>query len=424
MRRPKRLHRAALAATAALVALALAACTSVNAGAGLPQQQPGGLGTEVEKRLDSALTEAMTKAGASAGIAGVWAPWAGSWTAATGTTALKGGTPVTTAMTFRAGQLTMPMSCTVLLSLVDDGKVKLDDPVTEWLPGLVGVTGVTLRELCQNTSGIGDYAGQLRTQFLTNPTRSWPPLELASDGIATARTGNPGEKYTPSQTNGILLGMALQNATGTSWQQLYKERIFDRLGMDATVLPDATVLTPPGPHPVGYAALPDATGKTVCEPMHDLTRLSPTVGWTSGGVVSTLDDLRTFSQALASGSLVSERSADAQAQGVPAGASWQRYGLGMQLLGPLRGASGAIPGYLSAMYTDPASGLTIVVALNNSTAGAGFAQALAERLASIVSKVPADTKGAKVVSALPWSEQQAVDTMTKAAACPLPAPKK
>ncbi|WP_348789519.1 serine hydrolase domain-containing protein [Leifsonia sp. NPDC080035] len=424
MRRPKRLHRAAIVVTAALAAFALAACTSVSAGSGLPEQQPGGLGSEVEKRLDSALTEAMTKAGASAGIAGVWAPWAGSWTSASGTTALKGSTPVTAQMTFRAGQLTLPMSCTVLLSLVDDGTVELDDPVSQWLPGLVGVTGVTLRELCQNTSGIGDYAGQLRGQFLTNPTRVWPPLELASDGIATARTGNPGEKYSASQTNGILLGMALQNATGKNWQQLYTERIFDRLGMDSTVLPDSTVMTPPGRHPVGYAALPDASGKTVCAPMHDLTRLSPSVGWTAGGVVSNLDDLRAFSQALAAGSLVSEKSADEQAKAVPAGASWQRYGLGMQLLGPLRGASGAIPGYVSAMYTDPGSGLTIVLALNNSTAGPGFAQALAERFASIVSKVPADKKGAKVVASLPWSEQQAVDTMTKASPCPLPAPKK
>lgn len=424
MRRPKRLRRAALVVTAALSALVLAACTSVSAGSGLPDQQPGGLGADVEKRLDTALTDAMTKAGASAGIAGVWAPWAGSWTAASGTTTLKGATPVTAGMTFRAGQLTMPMSCTVLLSLVDDGVVKLDDPVSQWLPGLVGVTGVTLRELCQNTSGIGDYTGQLRSRILNNPARSWPPLELASDGIATARTGNPGEKYTPSQTNGILLGMALQNATGTSWQQLYKQRIFDPLGMDATVLPDAATLTPPGRHPVGYAAAPDASGTTVCNPMRDVTRLSPTVGWTAAGVVSNLDDLRAFSQALATGSLLSSASADAQAQAVPAGASWQRYGLGMQLVGPLRGAAGDTPGYLSAMYTDPNSGLTIVVALNNSTAGAGFAQALAERLASIASKVPADRAGAKVVGALPWSEQQAVDAMTKAAACPLPEPKK
>jgi D-alanyl-D-alanine carboxypeptidase len=58
------------------------------------------------------------------------------------------------------------------------------------------------------------------------------------------------------------------------------------------------------------------------------------------------------------------------------------------------------------------------VALNDSTPGAGFAQALAERLASIASKVPAVQKGAKVVASLPWSEDQATAAMKAAAPCP------
>ncbi|WP_431198066.1 hypothetical protein [Leifsonia xyli] len=100
------------------------------------------------------------------------------------------------------------------------------------------------------------------------------------------------------------------------------------------------------------------------------------------------------------------------------GESWQRYGLGVQLLGPLRGSSGAVPGYLSAVFSDPKSGLTVVVALNNSTPGAPFAQSLAQRLASIASKLPPKQKGLKAVASLPWSEQQTVDAMKKTAPCP------
>jgi D-alanyl-D-alanine carboxypeptidase len=321
-------------------------------------------------------------------------------------------------MTFRIGQNTVPMTCTVLLELVDDGRIGLDDALTKWVPGLVGVDGVTLRELCQNTSGIGDYVGQLNPQFLMNPTRQWPPLELASDGIAGQRYGTPGQKYGWSSTNAVLVGMALQNATSKSWQQLYKEYVFDKLGMTASTLPENAQLTVPGPHPAGYSVGLDPAGKVVCEPMRDVTRLSPSQGWTAGGVVSNVADLKAFGQALASGSLLSEKSRKAQLDSVVSGASWQRYGLGVQLLGPLQGSSGAIPGYLSAVFADPASGLTIVVALNNSTPGPGFAQALAQRLASIASKIPPSQKGAKVVASLPWSEQQTVDAMKKAAPCP------
>ncbi|MFP3380421.1 hypothetical protein SB767_29315, partial [Bacillus sp. SIMBA_069] len=81
-------------------------------------------------------------------------------------------------------------------------------------------------------------------------------------------------------------------------------------------------------------------------------------------------------------------------------------------------SSGAVPGYVSAVFADPASGLTIVVALNNSTPGATFARLLAQRLASIVSKVPPAQKGAKTIATLPWSEQQTIDALAKAAPCP------
>jgi D-alanyl-D-alanine carboxypeptidase len=212
--------------------------------------------------------------------------------------------------------------------------------------------------------------------------------------------------------------MALQNAAGRDWGQLYKSRVFDRLGMSASVLPDNGVLTVPGKHPAGYAAALDANGAPVCDQTHQITALSPSMGWTAAGVVSNVPDLKAFAQALASGSLLSDKSADAQAKTVGAGASWLGYGLGVQAVGPLRGASGAVPGYLSAMYADPSSGLTIVVALNNSTPGAGFVQSLAERLASIVSKVPAAQKGAKAVASLPWSEDQAAAAMKAAAPCP------
>ncbi|MDR6972282.1 serine hydrolase domain-containing protein [Leifsonia shinshuensis] len=418
MRRDTTFKRLALAATAGIVALILAGCTGASGSTDLPEQQSGGFSKDVSKRLSTAVTDAMTLADASAGFAGVWAPWAGSWTAAQGTTTRGGSKPVTEGMTFRIGQNTTPMTCTVLLRLVDEGRVELDDPVTKWVPGLVGVDGVTLRELCQNTSGIGDYAAALRSQFVLNPTRQWPPLELASDGIAMQRYGNPGEKYGASSTNAVLVGMALQNATSRSWPQLYKQYVFDRLGMNASTLPESAQLTVPGPHPTGYAAGLDGAGATVCEPMRDVSRLSPSQGWTSAGVVSTVSDLKAFGQALATGHLLSEKSRKAQTDAVVNGQSWQRYGLGVQLLGPLRGSSGAIPGYLSAVFADPSSGLTVVVALNNSTPGAGFAQLLAQRLASIVSKVPPAQKGAKTVASLPWSEQQTIDAMAKAAPCP------
>ncbi|WP_460633250.1 serine hydrolase domain-containing protein [Leifsonia lichenia] len=418
-RRASGARRFTVVAVASALALILTACTP-NAGAtsDLPQQVSGGFSSDVSGKLKAALTDAMKQAGASGAMVGVWAPWAGSWTAGLGTTTLKGSTPVTADMTFRVAQNTMPMTCSVLLSLVDAGKVELDDALTKWLPGMVGVDGVTLRELCQNTSGIGDYQGQLNAIFLNNPTRQWPALELASDGLATQPFGKPGEKLGVSSTNFVLLGMALENATGKSWQDLYSSYIFSKLGMQSSSYPGPSQLTVPGAHPAGYSVGIDAAGAVVCDPMRDVTQLSNSMGWTASGVVSNVPDLKAYVQALATGSLLSEKSAKAQAAAVPNGSDWQKYGLGMQILGPLRGSAGAMPGYLSAMYSDPSSGLTIVVALNNSTPGPAFAQYLAQRLASIASKAPAKAKGAKVVAGLPWSEAQMTEAMGKTVPCP------
>jgi D-alanyl-D-alanine carboxypeptidase len=159
----------------------------------------------------------------------------------------------------------------------------------------------------------------------------------------------------------------------------------------------------------------------MCGTVVDVSRLSPSMGTTAFGVVSTVADLKAFVQSLATGSLLSEGSATAQASGISVGASWHEYGLGMTMLGPLRGSAGAMPGYLSAMFSDPTSGVTVVVALNNSTSGEAFIQALTQRLVSIVAKAPAKEKGAKVVTGLPWSEEQAVAALQTSTVCP-PAP--
>ena len=413
-------RRATALAVASLAAFALAACTPyADATARLPAQVQGAFPSSIEGRLETAVTDAMKLAGASGAIVGVWAPWSGSYVDGLGTTTAKGTTPVTADMHFRVASNTTSMTCSVLLSLVDEGRVALDDPVSTYLPRIVGVGGITLRELCQSTSGIGDYTGQLKPAFVGNPTRPWPTMELVSDALSTKRAGNPGQTYSPSPGSMVLLGLALQTATGMSWADLYQHYVFGRLGMGGSSFPDATTLGLPSPHPSGYATALDGTGAPQCGTVLDDTNLSPSMGSTSSGVISTISDLKTYVQALAAGSLVSKASAKAQGDGVPLSAgspSWQTYGLGMLKLGPLRGNAGEIPGFISAMFSDPVSGLTVVVMLNNSSAGATFARELAQQLASIASKAPAKA-GEKAVIGLPWSEDQAVAAMKASAVC-------
>lgn len=376
---------------------------------------------EITGKLDAALAGAMTQAGASGAIVGVWAPWAGTWTTATGTTMTAGNDKLTTDMRFRIGTNTTAMTCTVLMKLVDEKRVKLSDPVSKYLPRLPGIDDITLGQLCQNTSGLADYTGQLGPQFVNNPTRDWPALEVASAGMAAARTGKPGTAFATSNTGIVLLGMALEAATHQSWDTLYHTYVFDPLGLNSTSFPTADEFAISGSHPHGYATSLGQGGQLVCEAVLDETQLSNSMAGVAGGVVSSLSDLKVWAQALAEGDLLSKKSKEAQWATIPVGTTtpgWSTYGLGAAQLGPLRGSSGSIPGFMTAAYSDPTSGLTIVVMLNNSTAGASFASNLALQFASIVAAAPAVGSATAPALELPWSEADAALALQSTPVCP------
>jgi len=422
--RPRGVFHLAAASLVVAATLLVSGCTAAPPAASSgPHQTSGSLPTAVEKQLNDTVTNAMKLSGASGAIVGVWAPWSGSWTAALGSTAKHGGDPMTTDMHFRIGDITRTMTCTVLLELADEGTVKLDDRASEYLPDLPGIDGITLRQLCQNTSGIGDYTATLKPQFVNNPTRQWPQLELVSDGLAEPRTGKPGEVFADSSAGYVLLGMALQRATGQSWPSLYKKYVFGRLGMTETSYPESNPMSFPTPHPDGYATALGDDGAPQCGTITDVTDLSASMAWTEGGVISTLGDLKQYAQALAKGTLVSAASSKAQWKTTPIGgnaATWRRYGLGVETFGPLGGHGGSIPGFITSILSDPKTGLTVVVMLNNSTSGAQFAQTLGRQLASIASK--ARGKKAAPLIALPWSDQQAADNLKAVTVCPPPPP--
>lgn len=412
-----RLRRLGVIAGLLTTALVLAGCSELPvATTSWPSQAGGSLPASTTSKLHDAVEQAMTDAGASGAIVGVWAPWSGSWTAALGTTTPKGSTPVTTAMDFRIGQVTTSMTCTVLLEMADAGKVDLDAKVSTYLPQMTGTGGVTLRQLCQNTSGIGDYTQELASQFVDNPTRQWVPLELITDGMGAAPAGST-SSFLASNAGLILLGMALQSASGQDWEQLYDHYVFQRLGMSSSSLPTGDSL--PAPYIRGYATVLNPDNSPQCGTVDDVTVQSPTASWTAGGVVSSLSDLEKYSRALAAGSLVSPKSRTAQWKTVSMGSkapSWQTWGLGVEKFGPLLGQVGDVPGYLTAMMSDPSSGLTIVVMLNNSSAGASFIQNLGMKLASIASGAAA-VKGKAPSISLPWTSDQADAGMKAAEVC-------
>lgn len=388
------------------------------------QQAEAQFAPEVVERLDAALAEAIRLSGSSGGVAGVWAPWAGSWTVGQGTVAfVEGAEEVTSETRFQLTEATGEITCATMLRLVDAGAVELDDQVASMVRGLPGIGGITVEQLCRNESGLADYYPSLRRHFVSNPARVWPSGELVSSGMALERLGEPGTTWSESRTGMLLLATALEQHTGRSWTELAEQYVFDPLDMDATALPASADTEFTGALG-GFSAgiLPDGTAD--CAVVLDVSERSSSIGGAAAGARSNLEDAREFSQSFASGALFDEETARRVWTVEPFGGSapsWQGQGIGGQQYGPLRGVAGESTGALTAVFTDPESGLTVVLALNNSTGGEALVREGAFALASIASKADAVDGREQPLVELPWSFEQATQRMTEAARCPIPA---
>ena len=166
--RPTR-RRASLAlVSCAALSVVIAGCAAdEHVEIDVPAQVDAAFPEATAQQLQDAVTNAMTASGSPGAIVGVWAPWSGTLVAGVGVQAPGSAEPVSDDMEFRIGQITRAMTCDLLYEVVDEGVVRLDDPVTTWVSGFPDLKDVTLVELCDSTSGIGPSAMRSRT-----PTKS------------------------------------------------------------------------------------------------------------------------------------------------------------------------------------------------------------------------------------------------------------
>lgn len=415
----RRVTMSALSATLVAV-LALTGCSNgTTVEIDVPAQASGSLPDDTVQQLQDAVTEAMAATGASGAIVGVWAPWSGSWVSGLGTTTVGGSTEVDPDMTFRAGRITRAMTCDVLYSLDADGVLDVDAAVTDYVSSVPNLSDVSLRELCDSTSGVGSYTAQLQPLWLGNPDRVWNPRELAAYGLAESSRLGEGTNYRDSDAGYLLLGLALERASGMSAAELYEKYITEPLALDATSLPGSKAAAPgDGPVLTGTVSR-RVDGKYNCAEPEDITEISASIAYTDAGIVSDIEDLGRYTQALAARTLMpadTDRYDDPKAPGSKS-SEWNKRAGGAALVGSLVGQLGAVPGYASASFADPTTGLTVSVVLNNSAAGGSMAGYLAWELAALASKAPAAGGATAPEAGLPWTAEQFAKIIDDNAIC-------
>lgn len=419
MRGWRRSAAIAIAGASALAAVLTGCSPQSSVPIEVPAQVEADLPDDTVAQLQDAVTSAMAATGSTGAIVGVWAPWSGSWVSGLGTQG-PGGSEVTSDMAFRAADVTRAMTCDVLYQVAGDGTVSLDDSVTTWVTGLPGYDDITLRQLCDGTSGLGSYAGVLQASWFRNPARTWNSRELMAYGIASPRTNDPGTAFADSDTGYIIAGLALERATGRPVSELIAERVADPLDLTATSLPGAAAAPPSsGPSLDGFWSQPNAEGVWNCTDPQDVTVASASFGGTDSGAVTTIGDLGRYAQALAAQTLVPEE-IDRFAAPMPVGPeepTWFTATGGAYQAGSLIGQFGAAPGYITGAFADPATGMSVAVVLNNSGATSRVGAWLAWELAAIASKAPAAEGQTAPEAGLPWTAQQQRDAINANAIC-------
>lgn len=217
---------------------------------------------------------------------------------------LKTGQRPNTDMHFRSGSVTKTFVATVVLQLAAEHRLRLDDTVERWLPGLVSGNGnngnlITLRMLLNHTSGLYNYAEdqQLNELFEKDHFITFTPEELVRVAVSHQPDFPPGTAWGYSDTNYVLLGMVIEQATGHTYAQEITHRIIRPLRLRGTYLPG----TSPGlrrPFMHGY------TNDTPDGHIQDITFYNPSFAGASGEMISTAGDLDRFDSALLAGRLL------------------------------------------------------------------------------------------------------------------------
>ncbi|MBN2168462.1 MAG: serine hydrolase, partial [Actinobacteria bacterium] len=141
-----------------------------------------------------------------------------------------------------------------------------------------------------------------------------------------------------------------------------------------TSMPDTPEIS--GAYSMGYV---DKGGN-----LENFTELNPMVAWTGGGMVSDLEDMKTWARALANGELLGKEMHEEQMNWVDTGAGTMKYGLGVVNANGFLGHHGAIFGYNSVFFYLPEEDATIVVFTNKSTNESGESSDIFMRLVKIL----------------------------------------
>ena len=212
------------------------------------------------------------------------------WTAVSGQGEMAPHPPALTPnVAFSAGSIPKTVVGALVMQEVERGVIRLDDPVSRWLPSYPNGATIRIDQLLSHTSGLYNYFNnpQYNALVFGRPTHKWTLAEILQ--LVRPPLAKPGVAYSYSNTNFILLGKILRNATHQSLGALIRSRLLTPLGLGHTAFQDIAPTLADSAQ--GYLlnrgkwrSFSDGSG-------YRPNTSGATVAWAAGAILSTPSDL-------------------------------------------------------------------------------------------------------------------------------------
>jgi D-alanyl-D-alanine carboxypeptidase len=296
------------------------------------QRPPAIDGAAYEAAIDAARSAASAYGVTAAVVSGGELVWSGA-----AGVRRDGKTPLGASDALVIGSVTKTFIAATVLQLAQERSLRLSDPVTRYLPEAPIDDAITIHQLLDHSSGLADVFNDTTKRAIEeHPERGWTSEQVMQ--ALHAPWYDPGEDWAYANTNYLLLGLIIEQVTGTPLDEVLAARFTGPLGLDATRL----ISTDPG------EVLPPAWA---------------TIFWGSGAMVSSAEDLATWGDALLGGKLLRP-----YMQSQMLHVNGHEYGLGVQRLdlGEVTGYghTGLLNTYTTLLIHLPADDVTIALLVN------------------------------------------------------------
>ena len=197
---------------------------------------------------------------------------------------------------FRLGSITKQFTSMLVMQLVQQGRIKLDGKIRDYLPDYPKKTGdkITIYHLLTHTSGIPSYTGfaNFRRDLERNAYTPDAFVKMFSD---SGLLFEPGTQWSYSNSGYFLLGAVIEKVTGKSYEQMLSENILAPLKMEGTGYDHSQAIITK--RAAGYEKRGD---KYVNADYLDMS-----LPYSAGSLYSTVEDLFVWDQALYGDKLIS-----------------------------------------------------------------------------------------------------------------------